>query len=75
MSPVQCFMLVNDANLVDTHYTVHLARPLVPNLVEVSGIHVGKKEHPAQVCSYSGATCCLLNLSNGLCRSIMQTLL
>lgn len=30
--------------LVNTHYTVHSPRPLVPSAIEVGGIHIGKPE-------------------------------
>lgn len=35
--------------LVNTHYTLNLPRPLVPNVVEVGGVHIGKEEHLPQV--------------------------
>lgn len=35
--------------LVNTHYTVNLPRPLVPNVVEVGGIHLGQSNLLPQV--------------------------
>uniref|UniRef100_A0A1Y1LMI4 UDP-glucuronosyltransferase n=1 Tax=Photinus pyralis TaxID=7054 RepID=A0A1Y1LMI4_PHOPY len=35
-------MLSTSLILANSHFTIHGARPLVPNLVEIGGVHVGK---------------------------------
>lgn len=43
--------------LINTHFTLNLARPIVPNIVEVGGIHIGRSKRPPQVKSYAIFTC------------------
>lgn len=39
--------------LINTHFTLNLPRPLVPNVVEVGGIHIGKIRPLPKVSSFS----------------------
>ncbi|KAL3266350.1 hypothetical protein HHI36_010528 [Cryptolaemus montrouzieri] len=38
--------------LVNTHYSLNIARPLVPSVIEVGGIHIGMPEKLPKVCIY-----------------------
>lgn len=46
--------ILNDSViLVNTHHTVNLPRPLVPNVVEIGGLHIGEKKNFPKVRYYN----------------------
>lgn len=38
--------------MVNTHFSIHAARPLVPNVIEVGGLHIEEPKPLDQVITY-----------------------
>lgn len=56
-SPLSKFCNNMSLMLVNTHFSYNLPRPLVPNVVEVGGIHIGKRKPLPKVCIFNFKIC------------------
>lgn len=48
-SQLETYLYNTSIFLVNMHYTINLPRPLVPNVIEIGGIHIGKPKPLAKV--------------------------